>query len=113
MGHWGFQYYCERGGLKPAYKGGPGLAVGDYLVVPIHPDENGFYRPDSINVWGSPPPGVVERIGELIVWDDWLSAQTIPNFYGGIAPIVGRDHPRLRVAVFRLTKPWVIGGESG
>ena len=110
-GHWGFQYYCERAGLSPAYKGGPVLAAGDYLVLTVYPDEIGFFRPDSVNAAESPPPDMVEQVGEPIVWDDWLSAQTIPNFYGGVAPIVGRDHPRLRVVVFRLTKPWAIGGE--
>jgi hypothetical protein len=26
-----------------------------------------------------------------------------------VVPVTGRDHPRLRVAVYRLTQPWVAG----
>ncbi len=107
-GHWGFQYYCEREGLAQVYEGGPRLEVGDYLVVPIYPDPIGFYRPAEA---GGPiylPSEVSVSIGEPLVWDDPLSAQTVPNLYGGVAPIVGRDHPRLRVQVYRLTRPWAV-----
>ena len=107
-GHWGFQYYCERGGLTQVYERGPTLEVGDYLVVPIYPDPDGFYRPAEA---GGPiylPSEVAVPIGEPLVWDDLLSAQTVPNFYGGVAPIVGRNHPRLRVQVFRLIRPWAV-----
>jgi hypothetical protein len=105
-GHWGFQYYCERAGMRPAF---PGLAVaaGDYLVLPLHPDPDGFYRPDSANAWLLPPADA-EWVAEL-EWDDRLAAATIPSFYGGPNPVVGRDHPRLRVGVFRLTRAWVAG----
>jgi hypothetical protein len=41
-----------------------------------------------------------------IVWEDGLSAQTVPNYYGGINPVVGRDHPRLRVVVYRIVRSW-------
>ena len=44
-----------------------------------------------------------------MVWDDWLSAQTAPNFYGGIDPVTGRDHPRLRVVVYRIIREWKPG----
>lgn len=100
-GHWGFQYYCEREGMLPLTPGAA-VAVGDYLVLPAFPDEQDFYRPDSVNGLGSPPEGVDAKAVAEFVWDDRLSAQTIPNFYGGIAPVVGRDHPRLRVVVYRV-----------
>ena len=44
-----------------------------------------------------------------LVSADWLSAQTIPNFYGGEDPVVGRDHPRLTVVVYRMKEPWSPG----
>lgn len=103
-GHWGFQYYCERAGMKP-YVPGSRLAPGDYIVFPLFPGDKGFYRPDSQNTPEPPVGWVMERVG-VFTWDDPLPAQTIPNFYGGEEPVIGRDHPRLRVAVERVIRPW-------
>ncbi len=107
VGHWGFQYYCERAGMTPAVVGRAELDAGDYLVLPLYPDDNGFYRPHP-GSWAVSAPADAERVAEF-VWDDWLKAQTVPNLYGGVVPVTGRDHPRLRVAVYRLTRPWVAG----
>ena len=49
--------------------------------------------------------GSAEVVGE-VVWEDALAAQTVPNYYGGINPVVGRDHPRLRVVIYRITRAW-------
>ncbi len=106
-GHWGFQYYCEQAGMRPVVPEQSILATGDYLVLPIHPDSPGFHRPHIGNVPIRPPAGVAEEIAQ-IVWDDPLSARTVPNFYGGVDPVVGRDHPRLRVAVYRITREWTL-----
>ena len=102
FGHWGFQYYCERAGMRPFVAGQSPVAVGDYLVVPAFPDHLDFYRPDSINVPDWPPRGVQVKPEAEFVWQDRLSAQTIPNFYGGTEPVTGRDHPRLRVVVYKV-----------
>jgi hypothetical protein len=110
VGHWGFQYYCERAGMKPAVPGEAILEPGDYLVLPLFPTDRGFFRPDSANGRVELPAGVGERVAEL-VWDDALSAQTIPNFYGGIEPVLGRDHPRLQVGVYRITREWAVPGQ--
>jgi hypothetical protein len=105
VGHWGFQFYCERAGMCPVVPGESVLAPGDYLVLPIHPDSVGFHRPH----FGREPivmePEWSEFVAEL-VWDDPLSAKTVPNYYGGINPIEGRDQPRLRVVVYRITRTW-------
>jgi hypothetical protein len=108
QGHWGFQFYCERAGMKPAVVGQATLAAGDYLVLPLYPDHEGFYRPHPGSLV-TDPPEEAERVAEF-VWDDRLAAQTVPNFYGGTDPIAGRDHPRLRVGVFRLTRAWTVPG---
>jgi hypothetical protein len=50
---------------------------------------------------------VVEDLGGSEA-DDVLSAKTVPNFYGGADPVAGRDHPRLRVRVYRLKSDWVM-----
>jgi hypothetical protein len=114
VGHWGFQFYCERAGLRPAIVGHAELAAGDYLVLPLFPHPDGFDRPFPGWVWYqlAPPEDAVEWVGEFS-WDDRLAAQTIPNFYGGTEPVVGRDLrlPRLRVAVYRMTRDWAVPGE--
>ncbi|QDU22882.1 glycosyltransferase family 39 protein [Urbifossiella limnaea] len=111
VGHWGFQFYCERAGMTPAVVGASRLSEGDYLVLPRFPAEADFPRPFAGWLWFPPePPAGAEVVAEF-VWDDGLKAQTVPNLYGGTEPVVGRDHPRLRVAVYRLTRPWVAGEE--
>jgi hypothetical protein len=107
-GHWGFQYYCERAGMRPVVPGESVLAAGDLLVLPIHPEPNGFHRPHIGRISLQPGDEFATPIAEVI-WDDWLSAQTIPNFYGGSDPIVGRRYPRLRVVIYQFTRPWKAG----
>ena len=114
-GHWGFQIYCDRAGMKlvkperpwlpddpPASK----LRAGDLLVYPTPPEINGFYRPYDGEARFRPRPDATERVAEF-VWDDWLPAQTIPDLYGGKVPVTPRRHPRLRVVVYRVTRDWV------
>lgn len=108
-GHWGFQWYCEREGMRLLVPGVSRPEVGDYLVIPVHPDPHRFYRPHIGNVPMTPPADAVEVVAEL-AWDDWLAAQTVPNFYGGIDPVMGRGAPRLRVVVYRVLRPWAVPG---
>jgi hypothetical protein len=105
-GHWGFQYYCERAGMKPLVAGVTRMRAGDFVVLPAYPD-GGFNRPHA-------GFEVVEPVREAdvvgaVVWDDWLRARTVPNFYGGVAAVEGREHPRLVVRVYRLREDWVMG----
>ena len=106
-GHWGFQYYCQRAGMTQIVPGESILKPGDLLVLPAYPDELGFYRPHIGSVLIRPPAEQVTRFDE-IVWRDPISAQTVPNFYCGIEPVVSRDHPRLRVVVYRLNGEWKV-----
>lgn len=108
MGHWGFQWYCERAGMVPVVPGQSVLRPGDVLVLPLYPAGAAFPRPHAGAGAAWPPTGVVEPLAEF-VWGDPLSAQTVPNLYGGDLPLVGRDHPRLRVGVYRLTRGWEPG----
>jgi hypothetical protein len=105
-GHWGFQYYCDREGMVPVAPGTSRLAAGDWLVYPAIPDDVGFYRPYHGRAKLRPDPAYVEPVVEFI-WLDALSGQTIPPLYGGRYPIAGRDHPRLRVVVYRVIRDWV------
>ncbi|MCZ2344189.1 MAG: glycosyltransferase family 39 protein [Bacteroidales bacterium] len=106
-GHWGFQYYCEHAGMKPALPGHSPMRAGDWLVLPLLPDAFGFYRPYHggaiIRFRAEEEPSPV---GEW-VWEDRLAGQTIPNLYGGTVPVAGRDHPRLRLGLFRIPRDCV------
>lgn len=106
-GHWGFQYYCTRAGANQIVPGESILAPGDVLILPEHPDAKGFYRPHIGEVAIHPPVWAVEKIQEMI-WDDYLAAQTVPNFYGGVNPLIGRDHPRLKIVVYHVICEWKV-----
>ncbi len=106
QGHWGFQYYCGRAGWKIVEPGKSHLRPGDWLVFPVIPDPQGFYRPYHGGATFRVDAAATNRIEEF-VWEDPLSAQTIPDLYGGSVPIRGRDHPRLRIAIYRVTRDWV------
>jgi hypothetical protein len=99
-GHWGFQYYADVNGMTQLVPHLWNPQSGDWLVFPVLPNQEGFYRP-----W--PPMPVlpkgldVKLIGEVVI-DDQLSAQTVPNLYGGSYVVRGRDYPRLKLAVYRF-----------
>jgi hypothetical protein len=90
-------------------------------VVP--PDLIGFYRPCPMDRTAPkldpltgrytfvptdffPRPDMSLEPLAVFEWDDPIRGQTIPNLYGGSLPIHGRDHPRLRVAVYRVVRAW-------
>lgn len=104
-GHWGFQYYCDREGMKPLAPGRSRPSAGDWIVYPALPDDVGFYRPYH---GGAKFPLVDSSVSPRAeyVWLDAISGQTIPELYGGKYPFVGRDHPRLRVVVYRVIRDW-------
>lgn len=104
-GHWGFQYYCDRAGMSPVVPGQSTLRPGDWLVYPVVPADGGFYRPWHGGASFAIDPDRVEKIMTL-TWDDPLMAQTIPNLYGGSMPIRNRNHPRLKLAIYRVVAPW-------
>ena len=105
-GHWGFQYYCDRAGMKPVIPEDTVLLKGDWLVFPVIPDDYGFYRPYHGGAKFRIDPDSTKQVAEF-VWEDRLSAQTVPNLYGGAPPLRGRNHPRLKVVVYRITADWL------
>ena len=104
-GHWGFQYYCDRAGMKPVVPDQSRFAAGDWLVYPIIPDGYGFYRPYHGGAKFVVDP-TKTRLVATWTWEDALGAQTVPNLYGGGVPIDNRNHPRMKVALYRITAPW-------
>jgi len=105
QGHWGWQYYCDRAGMKLVDPGQSELKAGDCLVLPVVPDRDGFYRPFHGGADFAIDAEALLPI-EAFEADDFISAQTIPNLYGGMVPVHGRDHARLRVVVYRVLKDW-------
>jgi hypothetical protein len=110
QGHWGWQYAADRHGWKLVEPGRSLLTPGDYFVQPVEPDPVGFYRPYHGGAKVRLDPTATELLFEW-EWQDRLAAQTVPNLYGGVYPVVGRGHPpRLRVRVYRVTRDWVPNG---
>ncbi len=105
QGHWGWQYAADRRAWRLAIPDETRLAVGDWLIMPDEPTAPGFYRPYHGGRKLAVEPTATTLVGEW-VWQDWLAGQTVPNLYGGVWPVVGRDHPRLRVTVYRVTRDW-------
>jgi hypothetical protein len=99
-GHWGWQYYADIHGMTQIVPHRWEPQPGDWLVFPVLPDPEGFYRP-----WPPMPdlksPANWKFLGEVVV-DDPLPCQTVPNLYGGAYVLRGRNHPRLKVAVYRF-----------
>lgn len=105
QGHWGWQYAADRRGWRQVEPGVSHLVAGDWLVLPVVPEATGFYRPDSVHLDLRPDATALVQVADL-VWQDRLAGQTVPNLYGGPYPVVGRDHPRLRVRVYRVARDW-------
>ena len=106
QGHWGWQYAMDRKGARLVDPGVSPLRRGDWLILPVPPDDGGFYRPWHGEAYFTLDPART-RFVRRQVWDDRLSGATIPTLYGGRYPFVGRDHPRLVVEIHRVTADWV------
>lgn len=106
QGHWGWQYYTGRYGAELIVPNRSELKAGDWLILPKLPDDTGFYRPYHGETLFHLAPWALEPVAEFVA-DDWLAAQTVPNLYGGMVPVLGRDHPRSRVVVYRVTRDWI------
>jgi len=92
VGHWGFQYYAERAGMRPVEPGVSRLRAGDWLVVPG----------ETIHRQGMPLEEVpLRRIREFKV-DDSVALRTVGCFYAGRVPLEYREGPRLTVAIYQV-----------
>jgi hypothetical protein len=113
VGHWGFQYYAERAGMRaissyPSQDGPIPLSgrshfePGDWLVIPEFRYRNGHfagvhaqdYTPDEQR---TVPAGAV-RMTDRIPW------QTVINFYSGDTAVEHHTGPRLEVEIRRVTE---------
>ncbi|MBI1916995.1 MAG: glycosyltransferase family 39 protein [Planctomycetes bacterium] len=103
VGHWGFQFYAERTGLRPVvpaydHSGSASLpapsrlARGDWLVVP---DDNLVQQEIDMN-----DPRL--RLTHRFFVDDGCPLQTVPFFYGGHVGLEHRRGPHLEVRIYRV-----------
>jgi hypothetical protein len=116
VGHWGFQFYAERAGMRavvpdydpagaapepgrrPVALPGPSrLRAGDWLVVP-----DGRLNQQNIRLDG----GKVELAGTLR-FGARVPLRTVPCFYGGRTPVEHHEGPRLEVRVYRVVEDFV------
>lgn len=93
IGHWGFQYYAERLGMKPVLPEVSVLARGDWLVAPA-----GEFDRQPMEVAAAP----LRNVGELAVGVDPVPYRTVVGYYFGFTPLTGRFGPRLTVNVYRV-----------
>jgi hypothetical protein len=96
VGHWGFQFYAERAGMRPVVpdqKHTP-LHRGDWLVVPDDHIEQ---------QWICIEPENVDLAEELSITDR-LPLRTVRCFYGTAigVPLEHKSGPRLSVRIYRV-----------
>jgi 4-amino-4-deoxy-L-arabinose transferase-like glycosyltransferase len=113
VGHWGFQYYAERAGMRPisAYPAPDDpipvpprsqLKEGDWLVLPEwrYNDRGNFVA--GVHSQTYTPDPALTRPEFTVVMDDPIPLQTIMTLYSGYTPIRHHEGPRLQVEVRRV-----------
>jgi hypothetical protein len=99
LGHWGFQFYAERAGMRPVIPDHSLLRRADWLVVPDRVDKQEIALTMDD----------VEPFHEVIAQDS-LPLVTGYGFYGGSFPLSHHDGPRLRTTVYRIEQDVVPPG---
>jgi hypothetical protein len=112
VGHWGFQYYAERAGMRPisAYPA-PDEPIpvpprsqfreGDWLVLPEW-RYNGQGFAAGVHSQTFTPDKALTRPEFTVVMDDPIPLQTIMTLYSGYTPVRHHTGPRLQVEVRRV-----------
>jgi hypothetical protein len=98
-GHWEFQYYAERAGMRPVVAGVSRLRPGDWLVVPDDSVDRQEVVLDPANLQAFAP----------VVVNGCLPVTTAWAFYGtgtGV-PLRHHDGPLVRVDVYRVIRRFV------
>ena len=98
VGHWGFQFYAERAGLKAIVPTRSMLKAGDWLVIP---DENVDQQLIELAV------GQVNLAHTIARWH-LFGYRTLPwRYYSGSTPIDGDRGPRISVWILRAAKDFI------
>jgi len=90
-GHWGFQFYAEKSGMKPVIAEGDPLRARDWLVLTLTGQ-------DKQLVWF--PPGAFDRFKEIAP-DDHIPFSTIGLYMAG-APLTYHAGPRVDIGIGRM-----------
>jgi serine/threonine-protein kinase len=93
VGHWGFQFYAERAGLRPVVPDHSRLKTGDWLIVP---DDR--LNQQAIRI----EPGAVALAAQEQI-EDALPLRTVQCYYGGATPLEHHEGPRVTVMIYRVT----------
>lgn len=104
IGHWGFQYYAERKGMKLVDPDRTTFQPGDWLLLPVGE------RPQTGGYRVLPDLQTMQWEAELIV-DDAIEIRTISNLYAGRTPFHAKDGARLKCDLYRIiihSKPIVV-----
>jgi hypothetical protein len=91
-GHWGFQFYAERAGMRAVIPGKSLLKEGDWLVTP-----DARYEQQRISL--SLPE--LMREAEIPIGDR-IPLRTVMAYYSGDVPLEHHDGPRITVTVSRV-----------
>lgn len=100
VGHWGFQFYAERAGMKPVVPSGSLLKAGDWLIVPHAPTNHIEKQNIRLDERYLSEENVVS-IASGLPW------RTVMCYYGGYVPLEHHAAPRLEVTIYRVTEDWV------
>lgn len=112
-GHWGFQFYGERAGMRPVAPGRAGdpsasvLHAGDWLVMPDHRVHQQRLALDAADVEPSGlPPAEIPAVFPL---------RTLESYYVGTRPLqrTERGLPRLLVQLLRVRRTFTPRPPSG
>ena len=100
-GHWGFQFYAERAGMRPVvagrFAGATPLRAGDWLVVPSPHVDQQRIRLES---------AALQAVHDLRISDP-LPLTTLPGFYTGETPLHRLTGPRVEVTVYRVKRDFL------
>jgi hypothetical protein len=93
VGHWGFQFYARREGMRAVVPDVSKIERGDWLVVPEGLDQQEILL----------DPVELETVSSF-EFDRFPSLRTEPGYYAGGLPLVHRDGPHLKVDLYRARR---------
>ncbi len=94
-GHYGFQYYAERSGMRSTYLYAPpedSPREGDWFVAP-----DGRVASEAIDL---DDPALSEAA--RLMFGDAVPLRTVACYYCGQAPLEHHEGPRITVRIFRV-----------
>jgi hypothetical protein len=103
LGHWGFQFYAERAGLRPVVPDVTRLRCDDWLVVPA-----AQIAQQKIDI----SPEAFQASATFRV-DDWIPFSTTSCYYGSRSPLEPLHGARLSVMVYRVLHDVTPGKQAG